>query len=180
MVESGCARIKSVSHEGQCHAKRSAKCFTCGTLTPKAVFCCEWTYCLSWRHYMASSKFSSKLLLQNISLKPKISHKRVHEFNKQRHTFGEFYHLYRDAEVHPDKFKNCLIMSQKTADTSLRKFQLLLYGPGTSYRNADFGNFPLPPSTLLASSSFLPLRPISTGVQPHSSWHLPSYSRCGW
>jgi hypothetical protein len=59
---------------------------------------------------MALSKFPRKLLLsERLSLKMKKRRKRnwVHEFSKQRQSFGEFCHLYRDARVHPDKFKDC-------------------------------------------------------------------------
>jgi hypothetical protein len=84
---------------------------------------------------MALSKIARKLLLsESISLKLKNRTKRkwVHEFSKQRPTFGEFYHLYRDARVHPEKLKDYLRMSKETFDTLFKKRELHLCGPGES------------------------------------------------
>jgi hypothetical protein len=88
--------------------------------TPKAVFC--YALCLFGFKdtAIALSKFSRKLLLsERISLKLKNGRqsKWVHEFSNKRLTFGEFYHLYRDARYHPDKFKDYLRMSMVISDT---------------------------------------------------------------
>jgi hypothetical protein len=71
-----------------------------------------------------------------LKLKNQRKRKWVHEFSKKRPTFGEFYHLYRDARLHPDKFKDCLRMPKETFDTLLKRLELHLCGPGTYYRES--------------------------------------------
>jgi hypothetical protein len=87
---------------------------------------------------MAPSTFSRKmLLLESANLKLKRRKKKrkwVHEFNEERNRLGEFYHLYRDARLHPDKFHDCLRMTTNISDTLLEKVEVHLCGPGTSYR----------------------------------------------
>ena len=58
----------------------------------------------------------------------------VHEFNEERISLGEFYHLYRDVRLYHDKFYNYLRMTKNTFDMLLEKLENHLGGPGTNYR----------------------------------------------
>jgi hypothetical protein len=57
---------------------------------------------------MALKEFARKMLRlesTNIKLKSGTNKRKwVHEFNGERNRLGEFYHLYRDARLLPDKF----------------------------------------------------------------------------
>jgi hypothetical protein len=87
---------------------------------------------------MAPSTFARKvLLLESASLKLKRRTKNckwVHEFNEERNRLGKFYHMYRDARLHPDKFHDYLRMTKNISDTLLEKVEVHLCGPGTNYR----------------------------------------------
>ena len=64
----------------------------------------------------------------------KMKRRWVHEFSEERVTFGEFYHLYRDARLYSDKFYDYLRMTKDTFDTLLDKLRDHLNGPGINYR----------------------------------------------
>jgi hypothetical protein len=87
---------------------------------------------------MAPSAFARKMLLlesANLKLKRRMKKRKwVHEFNEGRNRLGEFYHLYRDARLHPDNFHDYLLMTTNTFDTLLEKVEVHLFGPGTNYR----------------------------------------------
>jgi hypothetical protein len=87
---------------------------------------------------MAPSTFARKVLLlesANLKLKHRTKKRKwVHEFNEERNRLGEFYQLYRDARLHPDKFHDYLRMTKNTFDTLLEKVEVHLCGPGTNYR----------------------------------------------
>jgi hypothetical protein len=87
---------------------------------------------------MPPSTFARKmLLLKSANLKLKCRTKKrkwVHEFNEERNRLGEFYHLYRDARLQPNKFHDYLRMTTNTFDTLLEKAEVHLCGPGTNYR----------------------------------------------
>ncbi|PNF32594.1 hypothetical protein B7P43_G18407 [Cryptotermes secundus] len=82
---------------------------------------------------MPLSKFARKILLvKNSDLKLKLrkrSRNWVHEFNEERISLGELYHLY-----YHDKFYNYLRMTKNTFDMLLEKLENHLGGPGTNYR----------------------------------------------
>jgi hypothetical protein len=84
---------------------------------------------------MTLSNFSRKLLSKGISLKLKNGRKRKW-VGKQRPTFGEFCSLHKDARVHSNKFKYCLIMSKTAFDTLLKRLELHLCEPATLYRES--------------------------------------------
>jgi hypothetical protein len=87
---------------------------------------------------MEPSTFPRKmLLLESANLKVKRRTKKrkwVHEFNEERNRLGEFYHLCRDARLHPDIFHDYLRMTTNTYDTLLEKMEVHLCGPETNYR----------------------------------------------
>jgi hypothetical protein len=45
---------------------------------------------------------------------------------------GEFYHLHRDARLHPDKFHDYLQIMTNAFDTLEEKAEVHLCGPGTN------------------------------------------------
>jgi hypothetical protein len=81
---------------------------------------------------MAPSTFPRKMLLlesANLKLKRRTKKRKwVHEFNEERKILGEFYHLYRDARLHPDKFHDYLRMTTNTFDTLWRKWRFTFAG----------------------------------------------------
>jgi hypothetical protein len=85
---------------------------------------------------MTPSTFDRKmLLLESANLKLKRRTKKrewAHEFNEERNRLGEFYHLYRDARLHPDKYHDYLRMTTNTSDILLDKVEVHLCEPGTS------------------------------------------------
>ncbi|CAH1969151.1 unnamed protein product, partial [Acanthoscelides obtectus] len=58
----------------------------------------------------------------------------VHEINICRKSFGEFYHLYRDARKYPEKFYEYLRMSKESFDLLLSHLDPYLCGIGTNFR----------------------------------------------
>jgi hypothetical protein len=88
------------------------------------------------RHYQKSLESCSyqKVFLWNWKIEENVNG--FTRLVKKRPTFGEFYHLYRDARVHPDKSIDYLRMSKETSDTLLKRLELHLSGPGTNYRES--------------------------------------------
>jgi hypothetical protein len=53
-------------------------------------------------------------------------------------TFGESFHLHRDARVYPDKLKGYLRMSKEKFYALLKKIELHVCGPGTNNRESMY------------------------------------------
>jgi hypothetical protein len=81
---------------------------------------------------MAPSTVARKMLLlesANLKLERRTKKRKwVHEFNEERNRLGKFYHLYRDARLHPDKFHDYLRMTTNTSDTFWRKWRFNFVG----------------------------------------------------
>ncbi|CAH1988836.1 unnamed protein product [Acanthoscelides obtectus] len=90
------------------------------------------------KHFtMAPSRVKKILLLESIALKvnrKKLKRSWVHEINICRKSFGEFYHLYRDARKYPEKFYEYLRMSKESFDLLLSHLDPYLCGIGTNFR----------------------------------------------
>jgi hypothetical protein len=66
---------------------------------------------------MTLAEGSGRLSAERVSAKRKTGRKRkrIHELSRQRPTFGEFCHLYGDARIHPEKFKEYVRTSKAAA-----------------------------------------------------------------